>query len=671
MTFVLVLVWIFLQTSFDSTVDRAFTLIRNNDWSGAAFTLDEAVVGAPDLFTANNLHYLRGRVAEDQRDWQRALEEFKRIGPANPLYTLAAWHAAKVSARLGNDAEAAAFLGVLPRDFPADLKMQVARASTNALALKIYRDMSTREARFERARLTGDENAFRSLFREIKADDVGLQSARLFAPRAATTREQMDIADVYTAHRQFDDALPLYQKAAQNPLFAAEARYQIARIQFLREDYKLAIETYASIARDFKGTDWQKDSEYQIASCYWRMGDLRGSERAYLNYINKYRSRGDEGASRNLIDVYRALGENQKALTSLDHTLGMRLSATSRQVLLFTRAKVLYTQKKYTAAQKVFQQLGRARIRPAAGGTTTEEAQYFEALSLSKSGRKTAAGTAWRKLARNPLSYYGQRAAEQLGEGARNEEPQICSPPEDTALMNIEADLESLRHPVRTEMDGAASVVSELLFLRLWDEAAFWVERIGTRPEPRTRAKIAYMAGQYNRAITHADRLPRTETSTIALRYPAGYRPIICAAAAMYKVDPLWLHAIIWQESKYNPNARSGAAARGLMQFIPETAEAVGSALGMPELSLEQLYEPAVNIRMGAHLWSSLLEKLKYPEMALAAYNGGPTNVERWKAKGMTAPDDLDMFVADIGFVETKRYVMAVFGAYAAYANRQ
>jgi len=145
----------------------------------------------------------------------------------------------------------------------------------------------------------------------------------------------------------------------------------------------------------------------------------------------------------------------------------------------------------------------------------------------------------------------------------------------------------------------------------------------------------------------------------------------VCEAAGMFKVDPLWLHAIIWQESKYNPNARSGASARGLMQLIPETAKAVASEIGMPELTLDRLYDPAVNIRTGAQYWSSLLEKLKSPEMALAAYNGGLDNVQRWKNKWPGAGDDTDLFVADIGFVETKAYVMAVFAAHAAYATLQ
>jgi soluble lytic murein transglycosylase-like protein len=59
------------------------------------------------------------------------------------------------------------------------------------------------------------------------------------------------------------------------------------------------------------------------------------------------------------------------------------------------------------------------------------------------------------------------------------------------------------------------------------------------------------------------------------------------------------------------------------------------------------------------------MQKLKSPEMALAAYNGGPDNVERWRSKSM----DPELFVSDIGFVETKKYVMLVFAARAAYGQ--
>ena len=97
--------------------------------------------------------------------------------------------------------------------------------------------------------------------------------------------------------------------------------------------------------------------------------------------------------------------------------------------------------------------------------------------------------------------------------------------------------------------------------------------------------------------------------------------------------------------------------------------EAEGAAIGMKEFSLDKLYDPSVNIPMGAHYFASLLKDLKDPLLALAAYNGGADNARRWKNKSPAGDDDF--FVADIGFVETKRYVMAVFGAWTAYRTLQ
>jgi soluble lytic murein transglycosylase len=85
----------------------------------------------------------------------------------------------------------------------------------------------------------------------------------------------------------------------------------------------------------------------------------------------------------------------------------------------------------------------------------------------------------------------------------------------------------------------------------------------------------------------------------------------------------------------------------------------------MPDLPLDQLYEPAVSIRLGAHYWSSLMDELKLPELALAAYNGGIDNVRRWQNKWPNGEEEF--FVSEIGFMETKNYVLSVFAARAAY----
>jgi soluble lytic murein transglycosylase-like protein len=660
---VLTLLLVLAAAPFQAKIDRAFTEIQNSDWPKAAAALDEAYAEEPVTFAANNFHYLRGRVAERQSDWQRAREEFKRVEENNPLYSIALWHAARASAQLHDDAATVEFLALLPKNFSRDLKLQIAETAGGDVALKIYTDLSTREARYERARTLRDNSALWNLIRENKDDDVALQAARIAGVMASSTSDQMLVADIFANHRQFEEALPFYKWAAADPAYAAEARYRIARIHFQQANYPLAIETYRAIAKDFPHTDWEMEAEYQVASCYWRMADYRNSEKAYLDYIQKYGKDGmKEAATRNLIDVYRALGENQKALVTTDRVLATKLSVTTRQVLLFTKAKILYTEKRYAAALAIFQQLGRTKLRSAPGSATAEEVQYFQALCQSKLGNKTAAKTLWQKLARDSFSYYGQRSAEKLGRAQVWNSAPVCLSERNSISKGMETDLAGLQHPIRDELDSKTDAVSELVFLRLWDEAAFWMTLQDARPERRQAAQIAYLGGQFNRSITLANRLPKTG-STLPLLYPAGYRQLICDAAAAFKTDPLWLHAIIWQESKYDPDIRSGAGARGLMQFIPETAQAVAASIGMPTISVEKLYEPAVSIQLGAAYWASLMEKLRSPEMALAAYNGGPDNVERWRGKST----DPELFVSDIGFVETKRYVMLVFAARAAY----
>jgi soluble lytic murein transglycosylase len=209
--------------------------------------------------------------------------------------------------------------------------------------------------------------------------------------------------------------------------------------------------------------------------------------------------------------------------------------------------------------------------------------------------------------------------------------------------------------------------VTELIFLQLWDEASLWIDGV-KKPDVSTAADLAYISGRYDRVITYAGRLPASGAAVEALRYPAGFQSSVCEIAAQRGVDPLWLHAIIWQESKYNPAAQSAASARGLMQFIPDTAEAIAGVAGIPNMTMERLYEPEVSIQLGAYYWSELLAEFKSPELALAAYNGGPDNVRRWRDKWPGGSDGA-FFVSDIGFTETKRYVQAVIGARAAYGR--
>jgi len=121
MSLVVTLLFVLATTPFESTIDRAFTEFQNNNWAAAAIALDQAYSEEPSTFDANNLHYLRGRGAENQLDWIRAKQEFEKISRENPLYAQASWHAARASANL-KDQTAAREIPTLQFDLSGSLK---------------------------------------------------------------------------------------------------------------------------------------------------------------------------------------------------------------------------------------------------------------------------------------------------------------------------------------------------------------------------------------------------------------------------------------------------------------------------------------------------------------------------------------------------------------------
>jgi soluble lytic murein transglycosylase len=119
------------------------------------------------------------------------------------------------------------------------------------------------------------------------------------------------------------------------------------------------------------------------------------------------------------------------------------------------------------------------------------------------------------------------------------------------------------------------------------------------------------------------------------LRYPLRYEHIVRGHASNYDLDPALVAAVIYQESKFRPDARSESGAIGLMQLLPETAKGIALRTGGSRFRVEDLYDPEVNVRYGCWYLRNLLGKYGSLETALAAYNGGQGNVDR----GVTYPE--------------------------------
>ena len=133
------------------------------------------------------------------------------------------------------------------------------------------------------------------------------------------------------------------------------------------------------------------------------------------------------------------------------------------------------------------------------------------------------------------------------------------------------------------------------------------------------------------------------------LWYPLRYEQIIRGHARHYDLDAALLAAVIYQESKFHPSARSKSGAIGLMQLLPQTAEGIAVHTGGNAFRTSDLYDPEINVRYGAWYLHHLEQRYGDERTALAAYNAGQENVDRWRAEGR-----------GIAFPETRAYISRV-----------
>jgi tetratricopeptide (TPR) repeat protein len=306
--------------------------------------------------------------------------------------------------------------------------------------------------------------------------------------------------------------------------------------------------------------------------------------------------------------------------------------------------------------------LGRYESRYA-DGDYLSNALFWSGRLLGARGRNAERDQQWNKLLQlYPYSYYSFRVRELTGA------PVVA--PNEIANGNVFPNVETL---IASVTDPRIDGVREMLAVgmnrdatrEMQSVAAGYPDNLGIQ---FLLADIYVQGGEPFRAQGVLQRrfrqFVRHGGSGIPHRFweilfPLNYWDVIKSEAAKRQIDPYLVASIIRQESGFEPATVSNAGAVGIMQIMPAEAPAIAAAAGLQPPTRQQLFDPQINIAIGA---AELAQKLAYehgnPILAIAAYNGGEDNVAKWTAR--IPPDDVDLFVDSIPFGETKLYVKTV-----------
>ncbi|GAC1438769.1 MAG: hypothetical protein NVSMB51_15290 [Solirubrobacteraceae bacterium] len=156
---------------------------------------------------------------------------------------------------------------------------------------------------------------------------------------------------------------------------------------------------------------------------------------------------------------------------------------------------------------------------------------------------------------------------------------------------------------------------------------------------------------------------PRVHHAVRDLTLPLQHADVIRQQAQEKRLDPALIAAVIYAETKFSPRT-SPAGALGLMQILPATAAFLAHRSGAHTFTTADLATPQVNISYGSYYLRYLLDRYRQDEtLALAAYNGGEANVDRWRARAGGG----SLSLSEIPYPETRAYVAKVEQAQRDY----
>ena len=332
--------------------------------------------------------------------------------------------------------------------------------------------------------------------------------------------------------------------------------------------------------------------------------------------------------------------------------LSYRLRDDYTSLMWLGGTKAIWTSGDARAAAPLFYEYGAAAKTP----QTRSKGFYWAGLASEKAGDAVEANRYFTMAGQYPDRFYGQLALNKLGQPI----------PALTNSDNISPSPDAYRQFSSDPLVAATREVSRNAPWRTGIQFYRAVaQRADTPAEHQLVADLAREIGRRDLAVNVAEAAGADgHYSFIVQGFPTLDTPNYA--------NWIMVHAIARQESQFAQNAISHAGARGLMQLMPGTAREQSGKLGINYLQADLIDSPHYNIRLGDAYFGRMLDYYNgaYP-LAIAAYNAGPGNVNKWlRANGdpRTGSIDYVTWVERIPIFETKNYVQRVIENASVYA---
>lgn len=480
------------------------------------------------------------------------------------------------------------------------------------------------------------------------------QVGRIFTP--------LEVGDLYLANGQATNASRAYVTALEDPVHVADGHAGLARASEESGNLSGAVAEWTKIIETHpERPELFPEAWLNIGRLEVERGATTEGFAAWQTLVEQYPGSAFAGEALWVWgNVYRSSGSLEEAIAQWNSLATDYPDHSRRDDALWAMGLAQYTLEDFEEAQTAFATLAEIDTRPT-------RATFWAGKSALAAGDEDAAQEFWEQtIAIKPVDYYALRAADLVAEN------------EWTARGHREVTLpDSMIAPDGEGLTDDGMVAQGELLTLMGENgranSSFVIANAAYTNNPAALWEIyqrLYAIGAYNAASDAARRLMSAMEYTlldappelVAMAYPMPYAPELVAATEGYDEDPLFVSAMIYQESRWQAGAQSSAAARGLLQVIPDTGRWVANRIGDRNFTPADLYRPLTSLAYGTYYLDYCLDEFKdNPYMAIAAYNGGPGNARRW------ASEDPDLFVERITFSETRSYIELIYTHYQAY----